>query len=85
MNNSYISHRSLDAPILQTVSNQVVTLKRQLSMLPIAQKLYVRTLSDICDMYKLFIQQYLLLDKKAIFVYTGKISCKHELLKDISP
>ena len=26
-----------------------------------------------------------LLGKKAIFVYTGKISCKQELLKDISP
>ena len=26
-----------------------------------------------------------LLDKKAFFVYTGKISCKKELLKDISP
>ena len=26
-----------------------------------------------------------LLDKKAFFVYTGKQSCKLELLKDISP
>ena len=33
------------------------TLKRLISMLLIAQKLYVGALSDLCEMYKLFIQQ----------------------------
>ena len=42
---------------LLTVSNQEVTLKRLISMLRIARKLYVGTLSDLCEMYKLFIQQ----------------------------
>ena len=44
-------------PILQTVSNQEVTLERLISMLWIAQKLYVEAKSDLCEMYKLFIQQ----------------------------
>ena len=42
---------------LLTVSNQEVTLKRLISMLPIAQKLYVGAQSGLCEMYKLFIQQ----------------------------
>ena len=42
---------------LLTVSNQEVTLKRLINMLPIAQKLYVGAKSDLCEMYKLFIQQ----------------------------
>ena len=37
--------------ILQTVSNHEVTLKRLISMLRIAQKLYVGVLSDLCEMY----------------------------------
>ena len=37
---------------------QEVTLKRLISMLRVAQKLYVRAKSDLCEMYKLFIQQY---------------------------
>ena len=49
-------------------------------MLPIAQKLYVLAKSDLCEMYKFFIHQYAkgvrLLDKMAIFVYTGIISGK---------
>ena len=43
--------------VLLTVSNQEVTLKRLISMLPIAQKLYIGALSDLCEIYKLFIQQ----------------------------
>ena len=39
---------------LLTVSNQEVTLKRLISMLRIAQTLYVGMLSDLCEMYKLF-------------------------------
>ena len=61
--------------ILQTVSNQEVSLKRLISMLPIAQKLYSYHNVAKCIGF---------LDKKAIFVYTGKNSCKYELLKDIS-
>ena len=37
--------------ILQMVSNQEVTLKRLISMLPIAQKLYIGAQSDLCEMY----------------------------------
>ena len=63
--------------ILQTVSNQKVTLKKLISMLWIAQKLYVRTQSDLCEIYKLFIQNVgkgiCLLEKKVYFVYTGNI------------
>ena len=40
--------------ILQTISHQEVTLKRLISMLPIAQNLYVGSLSALCEMYKLF-------------------------------
>ena len=39
------------------VSNQEVTLKRLISMLSIAQKLYVGTQSDLCGLFKFFIQQ----------------------------
>ena len=35
-----------------------ITLKRLVSMLPIAQKLYVVALSDLCEMYKLFKKQF---------------------------
>ena len=41
----------------QMVSNQEETLKRLISMLPIAQKLYVGAKNDLCEMYKLFIRQ----------------------------
>ena len=47
-------------PACHNIANgiiQEVTLKRLISMLPIAQKLYVGAKSDLCDMYKLFIQQ----------------------------
>ena len=65
----------------KTVSNQEVILKRLISMLPIAQKLYVGVKSDLCEMYKLsnVAKDIGVLDK----VYTGKISCKKELLKDL--
>ena len=57
-----------------------VTLKRLISMLRIAQKLYVGALSDLCEMYNCSYNNAAigirLLDKKAVFVYTGKISCK---------
>ena len=43
--------------ILQAVSNQERTLERLISILWIAQKLYVGALSNLCEMYKLFIQQ----------------------------
>ena len=43
--------------ILRTVSNQEVTLKRLITMLPIAQNLYVGAQSDLCEMNNLFIQQ----------------------------
>ena len=57
-----------------------MTQKRLISMLPITQKLCVGTYSHLCEMYKLFIQKYIiiakgirLLDKIAILVYTGTI------------
>ena len=66
--------------ILPTVSNQEVTLKRLIIMLRIAQKLmlgrkviYVRCIS--CS-YNNVAKGIRLLDKKAIFVYTGKFSRK---------
>ena len=40
------------ATVLYAVSNQEVTLKRLISILPIAQKLYVGALNDLCEMYK---------------------------------
>ena len=43
--------------ILQTVSNQEMTLERLKNILWIAQKLYVGAFSDLHEMYKLFIQQ----------------------------
>ena len=43
--------------ILQTVSNQEVTLERLIRMLWIAQKLYVGAYSALCEMHKLFIQR----------------------------
>ena len=47
------------ATILQTEYYQDVTQKRMLGMLPRAQKLYVWAhLSDLCEMYRLLIQQY---------------------------
>ena len=70
--------------ILQTVSNQEVTFKRLISILQIAQKLfvgggggrkviYVRCIN--CS-YNNVAKVIRLLDKKAIFVDTGKASCK---------
>ena len=48
------------ATILQTEYYQDVTQKRMLGMLPRAQKLYVGAyLSDLCEMYRVFIQQYI--------------------------
>ena len=44
--------------------------------------IYVRCIS--CT-YNNVAKSIRLLDKKAILVYTGKFSCKLELLKDISP
>ena len=83
--------------ILQTVSNQEVTLKKLISMLRIAQKLYagrkviyVRRIycayNDVTKGIRLFDkkQQHFLFIQD-FFVYTGKKSCKLELLKDISP
>ena len=62
--------------ILQMLSNQEVTLNRLISLLWIAQKLYVGALSDLCEMYKLFIQQcgqgIRLLDKKHFCLYRKK-------------
>ena len=43
--------------ILQTVSNNEVTLKRLINMLQTDQKLYVWASSDLCEKFKLFIQQ----------------------------
>ena len=62
--------------ILSTVSNQEVTLNRLISMLWIAQKLYVGAYIDLCEMYNNVPKGIRLLDKKAFFVYTGKNSCK---------
>ena len=42
-------------------------------MLPNAQKLFVGAQSDLCEMYKWFLQHY---DKIPSFVYTGKNSHK---------
>ena len=38
--------------------NQLVALNRLIHMLPIAQKLYVGAYSDICEMFKMFTQQF---------------------------
>ena len=42
----------------QMVSNQEETLKRLISMLPIAQKLYVVAKNDLCEMYKLSMSNF---------------------------
>ena len=66
------------------VSNQEVTLKRLRSLLRISQKLYVGAYSDLCEMncsYNNVAKGIRLLDKKSIFVYTGKISCSYTPLK----
>ena len=54
---SIFAYEFFKVTALLTVSNQEVTLKRLISMLQIAQKLFVGALSDLCEMYKLFIQQ----------------------------
>ena len=82
--------------ILQTVSNQEVILKRLISMLRIAQKLYVGRkvvyVRCINCSYNNVAKGIRLFDKKTVFVYIGfylfiqeKKSCKLELLKDIPP
>ena len=59
---------------------QEVTLKRLISMLRVAQKLYVRAkviyVRCISCSYNNMAKSIRLLDKKAILVYTGKFSCK---------
>ena len=74
--------------MLQTVSNQEVALKRLISMLLIAQKLYVGRkviyVRCIKCSYNNVAKGINLLDEKAIFVDTEKIIHK-ALLKDISP
>ena len=63
--------------------------KRLISMLRIAQKpmlgrkvIHVRCINLSYNNMAIGIR---LLDNKALFVYTGKFSCKLELLKDIAP
>ena len=74
--------------ILQTVSNQEVTLKRLISILRTAQKLYVGAgtiyVRFINCSYNNVTKDIRLLDKKPFCLYR-KISCKQELLKDLSP
>ena len=76
------------ATILQTVSNQEVTLKRLISMLWIAQScmlgrkvIYVRCIN--CS-YNIVAKGICHLDKKHFCLYRKKFMQK-ELLKDISP
>ena len=58
--------------IFQTASNQEVTLKRLIRMLQITPKLHVGALSDLCEMYKLFIQQC---DQRDPSPLIGKLFC----------
>ena len=65
-------------PVCHNIANGInheVTQKRLISMLPNAQKLFVGVLSDMCEMYKLFMYSNIakgirLHDKRVIFVYT---------------
>ena len=74
---------SKDRPACHNIvkgKNQEVTLKRLLSMLRIAQKLYcgLKVISVRCKncSYNTVTKGIRLLDEKAFFVYTGKISCR---------
>ena len=62
--------------ILQTVSNQEVTLKILMSMLLIAQRLHVGASSELCEMNKLFYNNVIKgirhLDKKHLCLYRKK-------------